>query len=190
VERQLTDVGRICQGHGACDVQGVSGHAQLQLWARLEAAMQPREVTTSALAALPSARGPDGADGKALTIRLGTLPSRVHAIMAAAARALKPLTSGAMIIGDCGVGLVKLGVGLEGIATTAIAAPLAGMLRELSGLIIGYGGYMVVEDAPPEVKMQIEVWGQASASFTLLKALKRKFDPEGVLSPGRFTGGL
>jgi glycolate oxidase FAD binding subunit len=40
------------------------------------------------------------------------------------------------------------------------------------------------------VKSQIGVWGPPPASFALLKALKRKFDPEDVLSPGRFIGGL
>jgi glycolate oxidase FAD binding subunit len=190
VERQLTDLKHICQGHGASDVEVLAGDAQLQLRARLQAAMYPREVSTSSPAALPSARGPEGAGGGALTIRLGTLPSGVHAIMAAAAQGLKPLTSGALIIGDCGVGLVRLCVGLEGIATTAIAAPLAAVLRELSGLLIGYGGHVVVENAPPELKRQIEVWGPAPAGSALLKALKRKFDPEGVLSPGRFIGGL
>jgi glycolate oxidase FAD binding subunit len=190
VERQLADLKRICQGHGASDVEVLAANAQLQLRARLQAAMHPRGVSTTSAAALPSPRGPEGAGGGALTIRLGTLPSRVQAIMAAAAQGLKPLTPGAMIIGDCGVGLVRLCVGLEGIATTAIAAPLAGVLRELSESLIGYGGYVVVENAPPELKRQIEVWGPAPVSFALLKALKRKFDPEGVLSPGRFIGGL
>jgi glycolate oxidase FAD binding subunit len=190
VERQLTDLERICQGHGASEVQALAGHAQLQLRTRLAAAMQPHEVVTSSLAALPSARGSEGGGGRALTIRLGTLPSQVHAIMEAAAKALKPLTSGAMIIGDCGVGLVKLCVGLESLDASAIDAPLVGVLRELSGLVMGYGGHVVVENAPPEVKTQIEVWGPPPASFALLKALKRKFDPKDVLSPGRFIGGL
>ena len=48
----------------------------------------------------------------------------------------------------------------------------------------------MVETAPPEAKAQLEVWGPPPPSFPLLEGLKRKFDPEGVLSPGRFIGGL
>ena len=110
--------------------------------------------------------------------------------MKSAAQALKPLVPGAMIIGDCGVGLVKVCLGLEGLATDAVGGPLLRVLRDLAGLVVGHGGVAVVETAPPEVKAQLEVWGPPPSSFPLLKGLKRTFDPEGVLSPGRFIGGL
>jgi glycolate oxidase FAD binding subunit len=40
------------------------------------------------------------------------------------------------------------------------------------------------------VKQNVDVWGPPPSAFALLKALKRKFDPEGILNPGRFIGGL
>jgi glycolate oxidase FAD binding subunit len=190
VERQRAEIARMCQGHGASTVQVLSGDAQHQLRARLEAAMQHRQVKTPSPTPQPSPLMWEGTGEGALTLRLGTLPSQVYPIMEAAAQALKSLTSGAMIIGDCGVGLVKLCLGPEGLATGAIEAPLLGALRELSGLVAGHGGYAVVESAPPAAKRQLEVWGAPPSSLTLLKALKRKFDPEDILSPGRFIGGL
>ena len=188
VERQLAEIARICQGHAASTVQMLSGEAQFQLRARLEGAMHHREVKTPALVAQPSPLAPWG--GGALTIRLGTLPSRVYTVMEAAAQTLRPLAPGAMVIGDCGVGLVKLCLGPENLATGTIDAPLLGVLRDLAGLVVEHGGYAVVENAPPEVKMQLEVWGPPPSSLPLLKTLKRTFDPESVLSPGRFIGGL
>jgi glycolate oxidase FAD binding subunit len=95
-----------------------------------------------------------------------------------------------MIIGDCAVGSVQLCLGPESSATGAIDASLLGALRELSGLVARQGGYAVVETAPPEAKRQLDVWGAPPSSLALLKALKRKFDPEDILSPGRFIGGL
>ena len=183
VERQLAEVARICQGHGASTVQVLSGETQLQLRHRLEA------VTLSP-PPQPSPLEGEGAGGGSIVLRLGTLPSRVYTVMEAAAQALKPLASGAMIIGDCGVGLVKLCLGPEGLTTGAIDAPLLGALRDLAGLVVEHGGFAVVETAPPEAKTQLEVWGSPPSSFPLLKALKHKFDPESVLSPGRFIGGL
>jgi glycolate oxidase FAD binding subunit len=182
VERQRADIARICQGHKA-SVQVLSGEAQLQLWQRLAAA-------TLALLPQPSPLEGEGADGGNIMVRLGTPPSRVHAIMEAAAQALEPLAAEAMIIGDCGVGLVQLSLGPEGLAGGAIDAPLLGALRDLAGLVVRHGGYALVENAPPAAKTQLEVWGPPPSHFTLLKALKRKFDPEGILSPGRFIGGL
>jgi glycolate oxidase FAD binding subunit len=183
VERQLADVAWICQGHGASTVQVLSGETQLQLRARLEA------VTLSS-PLLPSPLEGEGSGGGSIVVRLGTLPSRVYTVMEAAVQALKPLASGAMIVGDCGVGLVKLCLGHEDLATGAIDAPLLGALRDLAGLVVGHGGHAVVENAPPEAKTQLEVWGLPASSFPLLKALKRTLDPESVLSPGRFIGGL
>jgi glycolate oxidase FAD binding subunit len=110
--------------------------------------------------------------------------------MVALAQALIPLASEAMIIGDCGVGLVRLCLGPERIAAGRADEPLLRVLRELSVLAGANEGYAVVESAPPGVKTQIEVWGAPPASFALLKALKRKFDPEGIMSTGRFIGGL
>jgi glycolate oxidase FAD binding subunit len=173
VERQLADIARLCHGHGACGVQVLSGEAQLQLQQRLAAATQG------------SAK-----DGQAVMLRLGTLPSRVPTVMLAVAQALRPVAPGALIIGDCGVGLVRVCLALQRPAAAAIGEPLLRALRELSGLVAADGGYAVVESAPPEVKTQLAVWGQTPSSFALLKALKHRFDPEAVLSPGRFIGGL
>jgi glycolate oxidase FAD binding subunit len=182
VERQLADIARICQGHGASTVQILAGEAQQQLQARMEAVTCPTR-------AQPAFLTQEGA-GVALSLRLGTLPSWVPTLMDVSARALEPLIPRTMIIGDCGMGSVRLSLRPEGRATGAIDAPLLGALRELSALVGGHGGYVVVENAAPEAKTQLEVWGAPPSSFALLQTLKRKFDPEGVLSPGRFIGGL
>jgi glycolate oxidase FAD binding subunit len=190
VERQLADIARICQGHGATAVQVLAGDAQHQLRVQLEAITLASATKTFSPPPLPSPLDGEGKGGGVLAIRLGTLPSRVYIVMDAAAQALRSLAPGAMIVGDCGVGSVQLRLGPEDSATGAIDAPLLGALRELSGLVAGHGGYAVVESAPPEVKKQLDVWGAPPSSFALLKALKRKFDPEDVLGPGRFIGGL
>jgi glycolate oxidase FAD binding subunit len=236
VERQLAEVTRICQGHGASSVQVLSGERQLQLRHRLEAVMlsHPSQPLTrvsmfshnpdpGALLPLTSGEGRgegssapppviphpnplpegegtksrpqkalegEGASEGSIVLRLGTLPSRVSTVMETAAQVLKPLASGPMIIGDCGMGLVNICLGPEGLTTGAIDAPLLGALRDLAGVVAGHGGFAVVETAPPEAKTQLEVWGSPPSSFPLLKALKHQFDPERVLSPGRFIGGL
>jgi glycolate oxidase FAD binding subunit len=183
VERQLADIARICQGHGAVAAQVLSGAAQLQLWHRLEA-------VTSSPPPQPSPPEGKGEGGGDVVVRLGTPPSRVSTIMQAAAQGLEPLAARAMIIGDCGVGLVKLCLGPKSLARGAVDAPLLGALRDLAGSVVRHGGYALVESAPPGAKTQLEVWGPPPPHVALLNALKRQFDPEGVLSPGRCIGGL
>ena len=48
---------------------------------------------------------------------------------------------------------------------------------------------VVVLHAPPSVTAVIDLFGSVS-SLALMRAVKRQFDPDGILSPGRFAGGL
>jgi len=50
-------------------------------------------------------------------------------------------------------------------------------------------GEWVVERCPPGLKEGIDVWGEA-ASVELMRRVKAKLDPKGILSPGRFVGGI
>jgi len=51
----------------------------------------------------------------------------------------------------------------------------------------GGGGY-VCEAAPSCVKRGRDMFGDLGASAALVRALKQRFDPTGVLNPGRFAG--
>ena len=53
-----------------------------------------------------------------------------------------------------------------------------------------YGGSMVILRAPIELKSQIDVWGEAGPTASLMHALKEKFDPQNLLNPGRFVSGI
>jgi FAD/FMN-containing dehydrogenase len=49
---------------------------------------------------------------------------------------------------------------------------------------------LVVEAAPAELRAAIDPWGPRPPSFAIMERLKRRFDPDGRLNPGRFVGGL
>jgi glycolate oxidase FAD binding subunit len=66
-------------------------------------------------------------------------------------------------------------------------APVVAELRESARR---RGGYLVVEHAPVAWKRQVDVWGPPPAAHDLMKGIKAAFDPRGLLSPGRFVGGL
>jgi glycolate oxidase FAD binding subunit len=52
------------------------------------------------------------------------------------------------------------------------------------------GGYIVVELIDPTLKEQVDVWGHVGGALLLMKGVKEKLDPKGILSPGRFVGGI
>ena len=41
-----------------------------------------------------------------------------------------------------------------------------------------------------ELKPQIDVWGPPGDDFEIMRKVKQTWDPKGILSPGRFVGGL
>jgi glycolate dehydrogenase FAD-binding subunit len=74
------------------------------------------------------------------------------------------------------------------VAGSALQADLLGPLREGLG---PEGGSLVVERAPAELKVDLDVWGPIRPELlAIMSRLKREFDPGGTLNPGRFVGGL
>ena len=50
------------------------------------------------------------------------------------------------------------------------------------------GGFAMVEHCPLPIKKQIDVWGEHSDGIEIMRRIKQKFDPLGILNPGRFLG--
>ncbi|WP_069807589.1 FAD-binding oxidoreductase [Vulcanisaeta thermophila] len=64
-----------------------------------------------------------------------------------------------------------------------------GRLGEIRDGVARLGGYLVVFKAPPEFKRGIDVWGVRD-NLDLMGGIKSVFDPLGIMSSGRFVGGL
>ncbi len=86
--------------------------------------------------------------------------------------------------GSAGVGVLHAALPADVNAST-----VAVVLDRLRATCARYGGSLVVLDAPAEVKRAVDQWGPISA-IDLMRRVKRQFDPEYRLSPGRFVGGI
>jgi glycolate oxidase FAD binding subunit len=88
--------------------------------------------------------------------------------------------SGRHTRGSAGVGTLYVAVGTD-------AAPqFVGDLRRAANR---FGGAVVILEGPPEVKEAVDVWGPVRG-LDLMRRVKEQFDPNRVLSPGRFVGGI
>jgi len=176
VERQLVDIARLCQGQGAIAIHRLAGEAQAEFRYRLGPlylCLDRRIMSTPRL-----------------LVRLGTVTSRVPYLMDALVQLLGPLASQTLIAGDCGTGLVKFGALWSAVEAEAADTPWLRILRELPQLVAAESGHVVIEEAPLQLKVQLDVWGPPPTSLPLLRTLKNTFDPTGILSPGRFIGNL
>jgi glycolate oxidase FAD binding subunit len=79
----------------------------------------------------------------------------------------------------------------SGVSYAAVpAAEAVDALPSLRATIAEYDGSAVLLHAPPGVRDRLDHWGPVGDSLGLMQRVKRRFDPERRLSPGRFVGGL
>ncbi len=81
------------------------------------------------------------------------------------------------------------GSGTIWIASAADPAGAAWFSR-LTALAEEHGGHAVMVAAPPEFKQGVDVWGAPPEGLSIMRELKRQFDPTAILNPGRFIAGL
>jgi glycolate oxidase FAD binding subunit len=67
---------------------------------------------------------------------------------------------------------------------------LADALTQLRQSAMMAQGNLIIETAPSELKRHIDVWGSVGGTLSLMKQVKAKFDPEGLLNPGRFISSI
>ena len=84
-------------------------------------------------------------------------------------------------------GRAALGVLYLRAGSTATAPDWLDKLRALAGR---RGGSAVVVKASPTLENRIDVWGELPGSRSLMRAVKMRFDPNGILNPGGGPGGL
>ena len=116
-------------------------------------------------------------DQSPLRLRIALLPTAVPSLVAA----LRELEQPPALIAWPTAGLVHAGWEGESNHLGTITEVRAQLKPEMS---------LVVERCSAEVKQEIDVFGEPPPSFALMRQIKQQFDPNGILSPGRFVGRL
>lgn len=71
------------------------------------------------------------------------------------------------------------------------ATPAAlGLFSQLLELTRAQRGHAIIFATPGALKFAVNVWGPSPSTLSLMREIKRQFDPKGLLNPGRFVGGL
>ncbi|WP_448596264.1 FAD-binding oxidoreductase [Thermoleptolyngbya sp.] len=142
--------------------------AEASLWQQLQALWEviPTE-SASQIAPTPS-----------LTCKIGVLPNQAAVTLAKIADQFPSLTYGTIHAGS-GLGLLRFA-----------DPPSPSHLLDLRHRCEAQGGFLSLLAAPVDLKRQIDAWGYSGNALGLMRGIKQQFDPENLLSPGRFVGGI
>jgi glycolate oxidase FAD binding subunit len=86
------------------------------------------------------------------------------------------------IVGDAVMGIVWISLEVNDLA----AQWFAKLIAEARA----HRGHAIMLAAPTHLKRGIDVWGPAPPTLSLMREIKRQFDPKGLLNPGRFVGAI
>ncbi|HEV2135101.1 MAG TPA: FAD-binding oxidoreductase [Terracidiphilus sp.] len=64
------------------------------------------------------------------------------------------------------------------------------VIESLRERVKGFGGSAVVLRLPDTLRRKIDVWGTETNALPLMREIKRQFDPNRILNPGRFVGNI
>ena len=123
----------------------------------------------------------------AAVMRWTVLPAQVAEVMEQGAAVAQRAGLHAALAAHAGVGVVEAVLAAGGRTN---AAALAGVLAEWRALVRAAGGQALIESAPLAAKEQVPVWDDPGPSLRVMQRIKSQLDPNGLLNPGRFVGGI
>jgi glycolate oxidase FAD binding subunit len=131
--------------------------------------------------------------GAELVLRLALLPSHLETLYGEMAE-LRDAVGKAL---PEGAGEVRTSAHVgAGILRVAVSGPLpqgpglgiwASVLGGLRIRLEDRGGSLTLSRAPGPLLDEVGAWGSVGDEATLLKGIKKQFDPQGILAPGRFV---
>jgi glycolate oxidase FAD binding subunit len=134
----------------------------------------------------PSWWGTEPGDGSGVLLKVSHEVAALEAVLDAVSGAAQAAGGTAHTRGSAAVGTLYVSVGSGGTLGSVDVGVLVARLRAAAP---SFGGAVVVLEAPAEVKAALDVWGPVRG-LELMRRVKDQFDPERLLSPGRFVGGI
>jgi glycolate oxidase FAD binding subunit len=120
----------------------------------------------------------------AVTLKVTTELSRATALLGLVRSLAAAYGLAAVVRGSAGAGVFFIGLGQD-----AAPVAVAGLLGELRDGCHRLGGSAIVVRAPTATKAALDIWGPVPG-LDLMRRVKREFDPDHRLAPGRFVGGI
>jgi glycolate oxidase FAD binding subunit len=88
------------------------------------------------------------------------------------------------------IAVVAQATGLMAVAMKSASGGAIALIEHLRWRLRGSSGSVVALKIPQEFRGGLDVWGCDSNALPLMREIKRRFDPNRILNPGRFVGNI
>lgn len=119
---------------------------------------------------------------KETVIKIGVLPTQIGEIGAEAERLAQEH--------DIASSFIAHAIGIMFIAFEGDLDHISNLITALRKSVITKNGHVTIQRAPCALRERVDVWGPLQSDFGIMQKLKKEFDPNGILNPGRFVGGI
>jgi glycolate oxidase FAD binding subunit len=126
-----------------------------------------------------------------ISLRVSVLPSRLGEMIALLREQLSTVASDYETLIDSGTGIARVFVNAaeEELVESRLQRWRVSV-HNLRSFCEREGGSVIMERAPLVMKPKIDAWGELLSAANLMRTIKGKFDPKGILNPGRFVAGI
>jgi glycolate oxidase FAD binding subunit len=170
VDAQLETVRRLCRGAESSEVHMLDGHVHDAFW------RATRDFTAG--------------DGLRSVLKASVLLNRVGEAVRLGEEVAAQQGLGLGVVSEAGSGIVRYYLTGGSASPERFPQGVAEAVNRLRAFARESEGNLVILEAPPEVKKRVDVWGLTERALPLMQRPKAEFDPQRILNPGRFVGGL
>lgn len=132
---------------------------------------------------VPNANEPVGGNEIAATLKIGTVNMDVTEIL----KVCESVQDTHNLLVEAHGGL---GHGISQVVLRGAEQDIISAIQTLREKAVQLNGYAVVKHLPLTLRRQVPVWGEKPAYQFLLDGVKAKVDPNRILNPGRYVGGI
>jgi glycolate oxidase FAD binding subunit len=173
VERQIAELSAMGRQDGALDVVTLKAENHQGFW------IAYRDFAEEWIKTYPNL----------ICLKSNFAISKYAEMMAASEKAVLEAGLAGALTCHAGNGILHTAL-LMGGELDAKTAVVIDLICRLTAEAVKNEGNLVVVRAPRPIKEKVSVWGQTRSDAVMVRRLKEKLDPSGILNPGRFAAGV
>ena len=170
LDRQIDETVGVCRESGAVRVNTIEGAEAGRVWRCLSDFGWSDDLAAD------------------LNVRIAVMPDQVATVAEAVESARSPSMQVA-VVAQPGFGTLEANWFRSDSSCTAID-DFSETVAAIRGIVGALGGTTTVQICPTALKHRIDVWDGEPAGFSVMREMKMQYDPNNVMNPGRFVGGI